>query len=104
MRRILICAALHLSAVLSAQVSINNDRALPHASAMLEVKSNNKGFLPPKMSWPQIQAIQNPATGLVVFDEGLKALRIYDGVKWVVIGPKEYELTDPPGDFSTFMN
>ena len=90
--------------VVVAQVAINTDATTAHGSAMLDIKSNNKGFLPPRMSWTQIQAIQNPAAGLVVFDAGLKALRIYDGTRWVVIGPKEYELTDPPGNYSTFMN
>ena len=85
--------------LISAQVAINTDASAAHASAMLDIKSNNKGFLPPRMSWTQIQAIPNPAKGLLVFDDGLGALRLYDGNKWVVIGPRIYEITDPPGDF-----
>ena len=88
--------------ILHAQVSINTTGTPPDASAMLDIKSTNKGFLPPRMSWTQIKSIPNPATGLVVFDEGIKALRMYDGSKWLVIGVKESLLTDPPGNFSTF--
>jgi hypothetical protein len=85
---------------IAGQVAINTDASAPHNSAMLDIKSNNKGFLPPRMTWPQIQAIQNPAPGLLVFDEGLKAIRMFNGFSWVVIGPKEHGLNDPPGNFS----
>jgi hypothetical protein len=101
-RKTILFLFIALPAVIYAQVSINIDGSPPHSSAILELKSSNKGFLPPRMAWPQIQAIQNPTAGLVVFDEGIKSLRMYDGSKWVVIGPKEYDLTDPPGNFSNF--
>jgi hypothetical protein len=87
-----------------AQVSVNNDGSPPHSSAMFEVKSDNKGFLPPRMGWPKIQSIANPAAGLVVYDEGIKALRMYDGSQWIVLGVKEVELTDPVGNFSDFTS
>jgi hypothetical protein len=64
---------------ITGQVAINTDASVAHSSAILDIKSNNKGFLPPRMTWPQIQAIQNPATGLLVFDEGLKAIRMFNG-------------------------
>ncbi|MGZ5255306.1 MAG: hypothetical protein ACXWCT_12930, partial [Flavitalea sp.] len=54
-----------------AQVSVNTDGSIPNPSAMLDIKSNNKGLLPPRMTWTQIQAIQNPAAGLMVFDVGI---------------------------------
>jgi hypothetical protein len=89
------------SGQLHAQVSVNNDGSSPHSSAMLEIKSNSKGLLPPRMTWSQIQAIANPAEGLTVYDTGIKSLRMFNGKEWVVLGVKEYELTDPPGNFST---
>src|SRR6185503_2475565 len=102
MRKIIkLIVCLIASGQLHTQVAVNTDGSSPHSSAMFDVKSNNKGFLPPRMSWPQIKAIQNPAAGLVVYDEGIRALRMFDGVKWIVIGAKEYGLTDPPGNFST---
>jgi len=87
---------------ISAQVAINTDASLAHNSAMLDIKSNNKGFLPPRMTWTQIQAIQNPAEGLLVYDTGLKAIRMFNGTSWVVLGIKTASLTDPPGYFSNF--
>lgn len=51
---------------LVAQVGINNDNSAPDPSAMLDVKSTNMGFLPPRMTTTQRDAITLPglpATG-----------------------------------------
>ena len=39
----------------------------PHASAKLDITSTDKGFLPPRMTSSQRTSIQNPATGLMVY-------------------------------------
>lgn len=49
------------------QVSISNDQSLPAASAMLDIQSVTKGLLIPRMTAVQMNAIANPATGLMVF-------------------------------------
>jgi uncharacterized protein (TIGR02145 family) len=54
----------------------------PDSSATLEVSSTNTGFLPPRLTWVQIQNISNPATGLVVFNITDKKLMYYDGNNW----------------------
>jgi len=58
---------LSISSQLSAQVAINSDNSLPDNSAMLDVKSNTKGMLVPRMTISDRNAITNPATGLLVF-------------------------------------
>lgn len=50
-----------------AQVSVNTDNSSAHPSAALDVKFNNKGFLPPRMSHSAMDSILNPATGLMVY-------------------------------------
>ena len=60
----LICINLSIS---FSQVAINSDGSPPDGSAMLEVKSIEKGFLIPQMSQSQISAIENPADGLQVY-------------------------------------
>lgn len=81
-------------------VAINTDASQPHSSAMLDVKSSGKGFLPPRMAWQQIQSIPSPAAGLIVYDIGIKALRLYTGSQWVVLSKTEKFLSDAPGGFT----
>jgi uncharacterized protein (TIGR02145 family) len=52
---------------LCAQVGINNDGSAPNNSAMLDVKSTGKGLLPPRMTSGQMNAIVNPASGLMIY-------------------------------------
>ncbi|MFK5854774.1 MAG: FISUMP domain-containing protein [Bacteroidota bacterium] len=61
-----------------AQVAINNDGSIPDASAMLEVKSTDKGFLTPRMTQAQIEAISNPADGLIVYNTTDSRFYFYD--------------------------
>ena len=49
-------------------VSINEDGSDPDASAILDVKSTDKGFLTPRMTKAQISDIIDPANGLLVFN------------------------------------
>ncbi len=62
-----------------AQVSISNGGDSPDPSAMLEVKSPGKGFLPPRLSTVQRNSISNAATGLVVYNTDLNCLEFYTG-------------------------
>ena len=52
------------------------------ASAVLEVSSTTKGFLPPRMTTTQKNAIATPASGLVVYDETTNKLACYNGTTW----------------------
>lgn len=54
----------------------------PPASALLELKSDSKGFLPPRMSTAQRKAIASPASGLIVFDIDQAQLYLFDGTQW----------------------
>jgi hypothetical protein len=57
----------------------------PAASAVLDIVSTTKGFLPPRMTTTQKNAIATPAEGLVVYDLTLHKLCIYTGAAWEVI-------------------
>lgn len=57
----------------------------PDASAALEIKSTTQGFLPPRMTEVQRDAISTPAAGLMVWctDCGTAGeLQAYDGAAW----------------------
>jgi hypothetical protein len=49
----------------------------PNASAILDVTSTTQGFLPPRMTTTQKNAITSPAAGLVVYDTTLNKLCVY---------------------------
>ena len=49
------------------QSSVGVGTVTPNLSAILDVDSTNKGFLPPRMSGGQMNAISNPAEGLMVY-------------------------------------
>ena len=56
------------------------------ASAQLQVDSTTKGFLPPRMTTTQKNAIATPAAGLVVYDSTAKSPGYYDGTNWGYTG------------------
>ena len=67
---------------LSAQISFNTDHSLPDPSALLDIKSNSKGLLIPRMSSAQRKTIVTPAAGLLVFDLDKSTIYMYDGDNW----------------------
>ncbi len=65
-----------------AQVLISMDcTATPDNSAMLDIQSTTQGLLVPRI--PQINAISNPATGLVIFDQNRNDFYYYNGSQWL---------------------
>ena len=68
-----------------AQVAINQDGTDPDASAMLDVKSTDKGFLPPRMSTSQMNTITSPSAGLMVFNTTVNSVFCYNGSSWKML-------------------
>jgi hypothetical protein len=54
-----------------------------NASSQLEVRSTTKGFLPPRMTTTQKNAIASPAAGLMVYDTTLNLMSVYNGTIWI---------------------
>ena len=54
-------------------------------SAILQADSTTQGFLPPRMTTTQKNAIGTPAQGLMVFDTTLVKLCVYSGTAWETI-------------------
>jgi len=53
-----------------------------NGSALIEMQSTTKGFLPPRMTTTQKNAIATPASGLIVYDETTNKLACYNGTTW----------------------
>lgn len=77
-----------ISGAFSQNLGINNDGSVPDNSAMLDVKSTSKGFLPPRMTQAErgsIAFIEGPAPGLIIWctDCGASGeLQVYNGTTW----------------------
>lgn len=55
------------------------------ASSKLTIESTTRGFLPPRMTTAQKNAIATPATGLQVYDTTLNQISYYNGTTWTNI-------------------
>jgi hypothetical protein len=75
-----------------AQVAIIEDGSPPDSSAIFQLESDSMGFIFPRLSMEQIEAIENPAEGLVVYctNNTIKAPVFWNGEKWVDIGGKPF--------------
>jgi uncharacterized protein (TIGR02145 family) len=79
---------------LHSQVLISNSSGLPDSTAMLEVKSTEKGFLPPRMTATHRDAIVNPTPGLIVYCTDCLEMQMYNDTAWTnMIGLPP---TEPP--------
>jgi hypothetical protein len=56
--------------------------ASQNASAKMQIDSTTSGFLPPRMTTTQKNAIASPAAGLVVYDSTTNKLQCYNGSTW----------------------
>jgi hypothetical protein len=63
-------------------VAVSAAPITPNASAMLEVSSTTKGFLPPRMSTVERDAIASPATGLVIYNTTTGCLNFWKQTAW----------------------
>lgn len=81
MKKILLLSVILISLnCFSQNVAINTSGTTAHASAMLDVSSNSKGILVPRMTSSERQAIQNPANGLLVYDVNTNGFWYYSSV------------------------
>lgn len=83
MKRIFLCFCLAVIARnINAQVGIGT--ASPDASAQLEINSNNKGLLIPRVA--QANLLSAPATGLLVYQTNDPAgFYYFDGANWQLL-------------------
>ncbi|MCP4091298.1 MAG: hypothetical protein GY746_16130, partial [Gammaproteobacteria bacterium] len=64
----------------SGNVGVGTDN--PQSSAALEVNSTTKGFLPPRVTTVEMNAIPSPVTGLCVYNTDVNVVCYYNGSSW----------------------
>lgn len=79
------CAYIFCAISLRAQVGINNPN--PDSSSALDIKSNKKGILIPRLTSVERVAINKPADGLMVYDNTLQQYSTYSNNQWQVLNP-----------------
>lgn len=73
--------------VLGQGTAINTSGASPDNSAILDVSSNQKGMLIPRMTDQERNAITNPANGLTIFNTSTNCFNIYINGMWTQLCP-----------------
>ncbi len=63
-----------------AQIGIGTTQ--PDPSSILDVYSENAGFLPPRLTEIQRDAINSPAEGLLVYNTDIPCIQIYSNSEW----------------------
>jgi uncharacterized protein (TIGR02145 family) len=83
MKKLLLCAALFaVSFTTFAQVGIGT--TTPDASALLDVESSTKGFLPPRMTTTERNAISSPLPeGLIIYNENNGCIEFRNATAWI---------------------
>ncbi|RAR47261.1 YDG domain-containing protein [Flavobacterium lacus] len=83
----------------SQSVGINVDGSAPNASAILDVSSTTKGFLPPRMTQFQRDLIANPAVGLMIYNTTTHLPNYFNGTAWALFSNEpiiqSLSITDP---------
>src|SRR6056297_1068258 len=93
--------------VLKAQVGINQPN--PDSSAVLDLKSKNRGVLMPRLTAAEIQSIPTPSKGLMVYCSDLSVFCYFDGTDWLSLPSwvQKLDLADPAGgiqDINAILN
>gem|GEM_PF-6159964 len=69
----------------SGVTSVGVGTSTPEKSAVLELASTTQGFLPPRMTTTEMNAIPTPAIGMIVYTKDNGALQMWNGSGWAVI-------------------
>jgi hypothetical protein len=70
------------SSLSAPRVGIGKNIVNADLSSVLELQSTTQGFLPPRMTTTQRNAIATPATGLVVYNTSTNSHNFYNGTAW----------------------
>ncbi len=76
------------NSLVAQNAGINDDNSNPDPSAQLDIKSDSRGLLIPRMTWSQRNAIENPATSLLIYQtDSITGYYYYEGSDWHRLDP-----------------
>lgn len=82
LKQLFLLSAAFIAVTATAQVKIGENPTTINASAEVEIESTTKGFLPPRLTTEQRDAIASPAEGLTIYNTTTKCLNWYTGTVW----------------------
>lgn len=92
---LLVCALAAVTCFRAQSGAVGINTTNPHASAVLDLTSDTKGFLLPRLTTSAISTLSATASeGLVVYDKEQKKFLGWDGTKWQNLG---FETTTSSG-------
>ncbi len=83
---ILLVIALSGKCFAQGAVGIGTGSNPPDASAVLDIVSNAKGMLVPRLTIAQRNGISNPANGLLIYNSNDAKFNYWNGAKWQEVG------------------
>lgn len=92
MFRTLIAMLAFLMPWLSIGQTIGINTTSPSNSAILDVFSTNKGFLPPRLTTSQRDAIDSPSLGLIIYNLTNNCIEVFRGTGWFNLCSQNFEL------------
>jgi len=78
-----LCLFLLLSSDVWSQNNVGIGTTTPDNSAILELYSTSHGFLVPRLTTTQRNAISTPATGLLIYNLDNQRFEYYNGTQWI---------------------
>lgn len=97
---------LNITTLCFAQDNVGIGTLTPHPSSILELQANDKGFLVPRLSTQQRNALATPANGLIVFDTDVNCVYFYKTNAWKSLCDSRFDsITVSVANFDTlFVN
>lgn len=80
MKNLTLLLIIFIFSISFSQVGIGT--TLPNPSSALDISSNSQGFLMPRMTQTQRNAIVAPANGLFIYNLDFSCFQFYNGVSW----------------------
>jgi len=74
-----------MPAISTGQVLISTGPGTPTATSMLDISSNTKGLLIPRMTTTDRDGIMTPATSLMIFNTTTNAYNYWNGTAWIAM-------------------